>query len=192
MVPVIQALWLALPVILAGLSHVLVLDRGWLAPLGRVPLDGGARVRGRRLFGANKTVRGALVMIAAASGWALCLEFLRRALGWPADVTFAELARTGPGWWGALLGAAYIAGELPNSFVKRQLDIAPGAPAKGRARVLLWLIDQTDSLAGVLVAVSFVAVPPVAVIATLVVIALVIHPAVAAVMVALGLKDRIG
>lgn len=70
-----------------------------------------------------------------------------------------------PAIWGFLLGAGYIIGELPNSLVKRQLDIVPGAATTGWEGALFWVMDQLDS---------------------------VIHPLVAAIMVASGLKLRIG
>ena len=47
--------WLAAPVVMAALVHVVVLRFRWLEPL-RIPLDGGAVWRGRRIFGDNKTV----------------------------------------------------------------------------------------------------------------------------------------
>ena len=49
--------------------------------------------------------------------------------------------------------------ELPNSFVKRQCDIAPGAPAHHPvAQRICFLVDQADSVVGGLLAVSL-AVP---------------------------------
>src|SRR5438309_8143129 len=41
----------------------------------------------------------------------------------------APLARGAPPAWiaGAVCGAAYVVAELPNSFLKRRLGIAPGA-----------------------------------------------------------------
>jgi hypothetical protein len=41
---------------------------------------------------------------------------------------------------GALLGIATVAGELPNSFLKRRLDIAPGA----QRNAALTIFDQAD------------------------------------------------
>jgi len=38
--------------------------------------------------------------------------------------------------------------ELPNSFTKRQLDIAPGTTARGALAVVLYLWDQLDLLLG--------------------------------------------
>lgn len=97
------------------------------------------------------------------------------------------------GWaWGALLAAGYLAGELPNSFIKRQLDIAPGAVGRGRLGPVFWVIDQVDSLLGALAAIALVWRPPFALIVAAVVMTLVLHPLVAALMKTLGLKSRIG
>jgi hypothetical protein len=185
-----RALWLALPVILGGLTHVLVLRAGWLAGLAR-PLDGGLALRGRRLLGDNKTVRGALVMVAATSAWAAVEWLLHRGAlvpwSWHPIEAGAPLWQIGP-----LLGAGYVLGELPNSFVKRQLDVAPGAAAAGRLRAVFWVVDQIDSFAGVVAALSLVWRPPLVLVGWLLAICLVVHPAVAGLMVLLRLKARVG
>ena len=38
--------------------------------------------------------------------------------------------------------------ELLNSFLKRQLDIAPGAPGRGPATLFFYVFDQVDFLLG--------------------------------------------
>ena len=93
---------------------------------------------------------------------------------------------------GALIGTAYIAGELPNSLVKRQLDIAPGAAARGPLKALFWLVDQADSAVSILIALSFFRSPDPAVYLSVLVLAFILHPVVAALMVVLGLKQRVG
>jgi hypothetical protein len=46
-------------------------------------------------------------------------------------------------------------GELPNSFMKRQLGIAPGeAPARAWSRWLCFSIDRLDSIIGALLVMS--------------------------------------
>ena len=88
------------------------------------PLDGGSGV-----FGDNKTWRGALMMsggtIAATAALTRFDWFLRRLP--------AELRDAPPLAYGALLGAGVVLGELPNSFLKRRLGIAPGARQKSAA-----------------------------------------------------------
>jgi hypothetical protein len=190
--PVAQALWLALPITLAGLTHVLVIDRAVLARLSAIRLDGGLELRGRPLFGANKTLRGAIVMISACVIWTAIVDLLQRGLELDESLRFVPREQLGSLALGYLLGLAYIVGELPNSFIKRQLDIGPGAAAKGRARAVFWLLDQLDSTAAILAILSVFRTPSFAFVLTLVSLTLALHPAVAAIMVALGLKERIG
>jgi hypothetical protein len=155
--PLVSALFLIIAFVLAGLVH-----SAWLrSPASRrlaIPIDGGARVRGRRLFGDNKTIRGFVVMVPAASLTFAVLAALARlapdiaANLWPISVgSYAAL-----GAWAAL---GFMLGELPNSFVKRQLDIAPGeAPRSHIAAAIGFVIDRLDSIAGMLAAVTL-AVP---------------------------------
>ena len=61
-----QAVYLAFHVVLAAAVHGAVIRFDWLRTL-KTPMDFGLRFRGRRLFGDNKTWRGAVVMIAVSS-----------------------------------------------------------------------------------------------------------------------------
>ncbi|MBA2303213.1 MAG: CDP-archaeol synthase [Acidobacteria bacterium] len=125
------------------------------APLSRafaIPLDRGLRVRGRRIFGANKTVRGFVVMVPAAALAFVLLAALAadaaRAWLWPVALPWYALL-------GAWAGFGFMAGELPNSFLKRQLDIGPGSAPRGAvAATLHFLLDRLDSGVGMLVALS--------------------------------------
>jgi hypothetical protein len=186
----LQLLWLAVPVIVSGLVHLAVMKLDLFPGLRAMPIDGGATFRGRRVFGDNKTWRGAVVTIATvtASAWALaglndcCIHL-------PTLVPLAELH---PAAWGCLLGTGYIVGELPNSFAKRQLDIGPGASGQGFAGRVFWVVDQLDSLAGMLLFVWPVWRAPVDLVLLLVAFMLVAHPAAAWIMVIFGLKKRVG
>ena len=142
---------------LAGCAQVTWLASRWSRRFA-LPLDGGATFRGRRIFGANKTVRGLVVMVpATAAAFALVAGLAGR--GQPEAVGLWAL----PTWRYALLGAwvglGFMLGELPNSFVKRQLGIAPGDRAHGTARAVWQFIgDRADSGIGMLCALSL-AVP---------------------------------
>ena len=152
-----QMLWLAVPVIFSGVFHMFVVKQRWLSSLAR-PLDGGRCLRGRRWFGDNKTWRGVVVMIgagaAAGAVQGLCggapLSGLS-ALGgvWLVDNTALGYALQ-YGAAHALFGLGYALGELPNSFLKRQLDIAPGKGGAGLMGALFFLLDQGDSVASCL------------------------------------------
>jgi len=185
-----QALWLVLPVLLAGLIHVAVIRLNLLPVLARWPLDGHLTFRGRRLLGRNKTVRGALVMLVTS---ALMTVLLAQVFaGTQAHLSVAALQMDYPWAWGLLLGTGYCIGEFPNSFLKRQLGIAPGAIASGLRGAFFWVTDQLDSVAGVLLALSMAWRLDASVVACVVALALLLHPLVAALMVMLRLKDRIG
>ena len=120
------------PLFVGLIFHGLCIKFGWLRSLA-VPIDRGALFRGRALFGANKTYRGVIVVaLGSAAGYSLqrlVLELQPAVLrGFP---TFGLAS------FGFALGAAAMLSELPNSFLKRQLDIAPGAPGGGPAIALL-------------------------------------------------------
>jgi hypothetical protein len=63
---------------------------------------------------------------------------------------------------GLLAGLGFMAGELPNSLVKRRLGISPGRAATGPlTRPVFFVIDRIDSAAGMMLALSLaVPVPP--------------------------------
>jgi CDP-archaeol synthase len=130
----------------------------WLAsPLSRRfarPLDGGRTFRGRPLFGTNKNIRGFMVMVPAAGVAFALVAAAFMALGpqsaglWPGSASRYMLL----GIWA---GFGFMLGELPNSFLKRQLDIAPGRRAAGAfAGPAFLVLDHLDSIVGMLVALA--------------------------------------
>ena len=134
-----KSLSVLLPVLGAQLAHAPVLSFDLLGRLDR-PLDAGATLRGRRVFGDNKTWRGAVVMFTGTVVAALVLWQWARYRTWlPEDVRDA-----GPALVGSVLGVAVVVGELPNSFLKRQLGIAPGARRRSPLGVAWALFDQAD------------------------------------------------
>lgn len=121
-----QAIVLSLPLVFSGGVHMAVVRLNLFAPL-KVPIF-------RRWFGENKTWRGLLVIplttaVGVALVWAVWPDYFG---GW------------NPFTLGILVGLAYAAAELPNSFIKRRLGIAPG---KRPPRNAAWfaLADQADS-----------------------------------------------
>jgi hypothetical protein len=77
--------------------------------------------------------------------------------------------------------------------LKRRLNIAPGAEGESNfLKAFFWVIDQIDSLLGVLVLASFYWKPSLSMLIALFVIVMVTHPIGAAIMVRLGLKRTIG
>lgn len=134
-----RAVLVFLPVLGGALAHAPVLSLGLLKPLAR-PLDGGATLGGRRIFGDNKTWRGATVIVA---GVTLTTVLLSPWDSWWSALP-AGLRDAGPLSYGVLLGLGVVVGELPNSFLKRRLGIAPGARRRSPAGVLVAIYDQAD------------------------------------------------
>jgi CDP-2,3-bis-(O-geranylgeranyl)-sn-glycerol synthase len=155
--PVGAAVFLIAAFALAGACQTIWLSARLSRRLSR-PIDGGRTLRGRRLFGDNKTARGFVVMVPATA-----VSFALLAAAWPAGahglwpLTVAEYALLG-GW----AGLGFMAGELPNSFLKRQLDVAPGASARGPfLGPFFAVVDRLDSVAGAMLALAMaVPVPP--------------------------------
>lgn len=114
--------------------HAPVLRYDLLTPLKR-PIS-------NRLFGSNKTWRGALVMftgVLLATGvvWELMPDSIQ-------DESWLVV--------GALIGAGTVLGELPNSFLKRRLGIGPGERRLTPGGIALIVYDQADFVPGIALA----------------------------------------
>lgn len=151
------ALFLIFAFVMAGIVQT-IWFRSRFSQKFSLPLDLGLSCRGRRIFGENKTVRGFILMLPASAGSFYLFgliaahqpNFVTRI--WP--LTPSEFALLG-----LCAGVGFMTGELPNSFLKRQLDIQPGAaPRHPGAKVLFFFLDRFDSIIGMLLAVSL-AVP---------------------------------
>lgn len=141
----VETAYLIAPLLVAGavLAPVIKLD---LVPSLARPLDLGRSFRGCRIFGTNKTWRGVLVMSGVSVLIVLAQSRLYDIEAFRA-VSMLDYHRTNPLVLGLVLGLSYSLSELPNSFAKRRLGIAPGA-VSGRHRVVQYVIDQADSPAG--------------------------------------------
>ena len=151
------ALFGCLAFVLAG-----VVQTWWLnSHLSRrfaIPIDGGRTFRGKRVLGDNKTLRGFLVMVPAC---ALSFVLAREIVESLSSGELWSLSVMQYACLGAWCGLGYMAAELPSSFVKRQLGVAPGhtEPHSWQGRVF-FVVDQMDSVLGGLVALCcFVPVP---------------------------------
>lgn len=186
----IEALVILAAMSAAGLAHTFWM-RTALSRRFAVPLDGGRSFRGRRIFGDNKTLRG-LMAIVPAAGLAFAL------LGVARDAGVAWLA---PGLWGmpsvdllglgVWAGICFMAGELPNSFYKRQRGIVPGEiPARGWERAMCFLIDRVDSTLALLCGMSFVVGLHWQTWAAVLILGPLVHFAFSALLCAIGVKAR--
>jgi hypothetical protein len=154
-----------------------------------LPLDGGRTVRGRRIFGANKTMRGLIVFVPAA---ALILPVTAHVFTevLPAPSGLWPLSWSGYSALGAAAALGFMLGELPNSFAKRQLDIAPGDAATGLGRPWQLAADRLDSGIGLLLAASVLVHVPLATWLIVLGIGPLFHWSFSFLMFRLGLKPR--
>ncbi len=168
-------IYLLLPLLGGAIVHGVCMRFEWLVFLKR-PIDGGRTLRGRPLFGHSKTWRGPLLVgVGAALVWVLQQRLLH---AWPAlaaiePVDYAALP--GP-WFAALAGFVAELGELPNSCVKRQLSIAPGATAPGPLSLLFYVWDQIDVVLGYWLVLAFVIPNPLLPLAISLAVGTAIHP----------------
>lgn len=129
-------LYLMLPLIFSGIAHTVVIKLN-LFPRLTVPIS-------ERLFGANKTLRG-FVVVPLLTGVGVYLVLpLENVFGADLLVRFSD----GHPWLiGLSVGLVYMLFELPNSYLKRKLGIPPGERAN-RGTLAFSLLDQTDSALG--------------------------------------------
>ncbi len=131
-----------LPVILGGVANMLFCKSSFYKR-HNMPIDLGIRLKdGRRLFGDNKTIVGFISMIV------FCMLFQALCSFWGIKGDIHTNYTTAPLYdlfIGFLLGYAYMLCELPNSFIKRRLDIKPGKTENA----VFFVVDQIDSVLGV-------------------------------------------
>lgn len=182
-----QAIAIITPAVVGGIIHSLVIKKDVFPGL-RLALDAKLLWRGRRVFGDNKTIRGAAVMILSTSVATLGLSWAAKPGFFPDLPVRAGTLQTLI--FGAIIGIGYILGELPNSFFKRQMNIAPGSRPKGQAGLWWYIADQADSVIGVCLAIWFVYRLPWTTIITVLVIGTVVHIVFDQALYALGIKTR--
>jgi hypothetical protein len=185
--PVACGWFLVLAFIIAGLAQT-----AWFSsPASRrfaQPLDHRKTLRGRRLFGDNKTLRGFVVMVPAP---AVSFALLALFAGDPASLGLWRLSIPGYALAGAIAGFGFMAGELPNSFIKRQLDIAPGQARRGAlAYASQFAVDRLDSAIGMLLALRLMVAVPWRTVAVVLMVGPFIHWTFSVLMCRLGLKPR--
>ncbi len=116
------------------------------------PLDFNKKIKGKRIFGDNKTWKGLLGYIFFNIIFMVLVGIIYKAcnienlnffyINHKNTLVFNILV-------GALLGLFYALFELPNSFMKRRLDIKPGKTIKGPKKYFFIFLDQADSVFGV-------------------------------------------
>jgi CDP-2,3-bis-(O-geranylgeranyl)-sn-glycerol synthase len=186
--PLACAMFLIVAFVIVGVAQTAWFTTEWSRAMA-FPVDGGLTLRGRRLFGDNKTLRGFVIMI-PASAIAFVAVAVAGASGSPAAAGLWNLTPLGYAALGAWAGFGFMAGELPNSLLKRQLGIEPGRAVRGLAFVYQFIGDRLDSGIGMLTAVSLAVPTPWRVWAFVLVLGPAIHWAFSVVMFRLGIKPR--
>ena len=181
--------------ILAAFSGVGVAHAMWLrSPCSSRfmgPLDGGRICRGQRIFGANKTWRGFMVIVPAAGVVLLGFGLIRPTLPPWLSLGTWPLSSGQYGLLGLWAGLGFMAGELPNSFVKRQLGVPPGsAPARKWVKLLWFIVDHLDSIMGSLLALSLVVPVPFTTWCYVLLVGPWLHVAFSIALYGLGVKER--
>ena len=181
---VASVLYLFAPLIVASVLAGIVMRLDLLPSLRR-PIDAGATLRGRRLFGDHKTWRGVVI---AVIGCIVTVAVQKYALNAHVGaIALLEYQGVNVALFGVAMGAGAMLGELPNSFVKRQLGIDPGKTGRGLARGLFYLWDQVDVLSSWAFVSCWVR-PTFRLVATSFALALAIHPLVSLIGYAVGAR----
>lgn len=136
---ILAVLWFFLGAGIANMAPVLVsklpVVKDWKAPL-----DFGLKLRGKPLFGKNKTWRGLLSGIIFATATVAAQQALLRGLDTDIFVGGQSFNSLPLLVIGPLLGAGALIGDALESMFKRQIGIAPGKS---------WFpFDQTDYIIG--------------------------------------------
>ena len=150
---IVMMYFTSLPLILAGICNM-VFTKTKLYKKHKHPIDNRKVLKdNKRIFGDNKTWLGGISMIF------LCFIF-QLLMGIWCDISSTEHLNTlydkMPNIpifnviYGMLIGIVYIVCELPNSFIKRRIDIPSGKTVSGIKGILFFIIDQFDSIVGVM------------------------------------------
>ncbi len=149
-----------MPVILGGIGNM-IFTKTNLYKKNAKPMDGNRCLKdGRPIFGENKTWIGFWGMIAITGA----MQILWGILSNVAEINELNQLYT---YWnnnivyngivGLLFGALYVLLELPNSFVKRRLNIDAGMTDVGIKGKIFFVIDQFDSIVGIGIALGILA-----------------------------------
>lgn len=148
---ILASLYLFLPVYAANMAPV-VANRFGILKFAAAPIDGGRTLKGKPVFGANKTFRGFLVAVLAG----IIVSYIQYYLWQKNNVLLGSdifpYEKINFAIWGFLLSFGALLGDLIKSFIKRRFNIAPGE---------MWFPwDQLDMVIGALVFASIVFVFP--------------------------------
>lgn len=151
----LRTFWFGTPVVFAALIHGIVMKYELLLFLKK-PMDMGIKFRGKPLFGANKTWRGLVVSTVGTIIFAYVHQFIYFNSSCFKNITIVDYYVVNPLFVGLALGFGMILGELPNSFLKRQIGIGAGKQSVGFLGFFFRFYDQIDLLVGAWLLMFFV------------------------------------
>jgi CDP-2,3-bis-(O-geranylgeranyl)-sn-glycerol synthase len=158
MATLLQLIYFMLPAYIANMAPIFVRTWSFLD----VPLDGGATLFGKRVFGAHKTVRGIFFGLIAGVLMAGVQKLLAP--------TFPNVGLLSYDGWilvGLLLGGGALLGDAIKSFFKRQFGVASGKA---------WIpFDQIDYAIGAIGLASIVYFPGWLNAAYIIIISVILH-----------------
>ena len=119
----------------------------------KVPMDFNRKfIDKKRIFGDNKTWKGFFGYIIFNIIFSILVGFLWKSTKLE-SYNFFYMNHTNTILYntliGFLLGLFYALFELPNSFLKRRLDIEPGKTIKGFKKIFFIILDLADSIFGI-------------------------------------------
>lgn len=125
MINILSLIWLFLPAGIANMAPILASKIPWLASL-EFPMDFYCKIRGKRMLGDHKTIRGLIAGIL----FGIATVYLQKQLFLTSEfvqtVSLLHYSSQNIILLGTLLGAGALVGDAVKSFFKRQLNIPSG------------------------------------------------------------------
>lgn len=141
----ISCLYFFLPAYFANMTPPLVKNLEIFNFLEK-PVDFGKNIGGKPIFGDHKTWRGVICSLAIGMGIALFQWWLYK-FPWAMELSLLDYKSVNLWLFASLLSGGVVVGDLASAFIKRRLNLAPGAS------FMPW--DQTNYVIG-----SFVLLEP--------------------------------
>ncbi len=133
----------------AGIANIAAFFSGKIPLLKSYsyPIDFNVKVRGRRIFGSNKTMRGLIFGIISAIAIVYLQVFLFNQFAFIKKIIPLDYNSINPILLGGLAGFGALFGDALKSFFKRQIGVEPGRS---------WFpFDQIDYILGGILFTSF-------------------------------------
>jgi len=139
--------------IIAGIINSIFCSKTKVLKSLKRPIDMNKNfIDGKRIFGDNKTWKGLFGYIFFNVVICIILGIVFDILGIN-NMNFFYINHANTIEYnmliGFLIGLFYALFELPNSFLKRRLDITPGKTITGIKKIFFIILDQADSVFGV-------------------------------------------